>query len=370
MAQVKFWRGAANSYSASTHANGIYFATDTQEIYLDGKTYGGVAEDAAALKKAFVKAEYTAATASAAGYVTLTAKDETTTVITLPSVAAGNGVDVTCGEKGAYTVAVKLDTTKNKLATLGTDGLAVTAKLNWDSTSKKMQLLDGSDAVVSEFDGTAFVKDGILDSVQIKDEKLTFTWNTDAGKDVTEIPLTDIFNPYTIGNGLNHDTTNNTLEVVVKEGEKFIAVGSDGLYTTTAFATLDASVKANEDAIALLNGADTETGSVAKAVADAKSDVIGGAADAKTADTVYGAKAFATDAVSTAKTELQGTADDTKDSATIAGAKKYADAKDEELATALKGGATDESSAETIAGAKAFATSAVEAALLWNEVTA
>lgn len=293
MAQVKFWRGVVANYNATTHKDGIYFATDTQEIYLDGKAYGGAAADATALQKAIVKAEYTAATASAAGTVTLTAKDNTTSTITLPSVAAGNGVDVTCGDNGAYTVAVKLDASKNKLATLGADGLAVTAKLNWDSVNKKMQLLDGSDVVVSEFDGSAFVKDGFLNSVAIKDKKLVFTWNTDAADTVTEIALTDIFNPYTIGNGLTHDTESNTLSVKVKEGDKYIAVGADGVSSTALVATMDASIQANETAIAALNGSDSTAGSVAKAVKDAKEALVGADTDADTANTIFGAKAFA-----------------------------------------------------------------------------
>ena len=53
-------------------------------------------------------------------------------------------------------------------------------------------------------------------------------------------------------------------------------------------------IKDNADAIEVLNGSATTAGSVAKAVADAKAEVIGTDADAKEANTVYGAKAFAT----------------------------------------------------------------------------
>lgn len=53
-------------------------------------------------------------------------------------------------------------------------------------------------------------------------------------------------------------------------------------------------IKDNADAIEVLNGSATTAGSVAKAVADAKAEVIGTDADAKEATTVYGAKAFAT----------------------------------------------------------------------------
>ena len=40
MALVKFFRGIRNNYSQSTHADSVYFATDTQELLLNGKAYG------------------------------------------------------------------------------------------------------------------------------------------------------------------------------------------------------------------------------------------------------------------------------------------------------------------------------------------
>lgn len=40
MAQVKFFRGNKNAYSSSAHEHGIYFATDTHEIILNGTPYG------------------------------------------------------------------------------------------------------------------------------------------------------------------------------------------------------------------------------------------------------------------------------------------------------------------------------------------
>lgn len=41
MAQVKFYRGLKEKYNGSTHLDGIYFATDTFEIIVNNKTYGG-----------------------------------------------------------------------------------------------------------------------------------------------------------------------------------------------------------------------------------------------------------------------------------------------------------------------------------------
>ena len=41
MAVLKFYRGIEASYNAGTHADGIYFCTDTGKIMLNGKQYGG-----------------------------------------------------------------------------------------------------------------------------------------------------------------------------------------------------------------------------------------------------------------------------------------------------------------------------------------
>lgn len=41
MAQIKFYRGLKEKYNESTHLDGIYFATDTFEIIVNNKTYGG-----------------------------------------------------------------------------------------------------------------------------------------------------------------------------------------------------------------------------------------------------------------------------------------------------------------------------------------
>lgn len=38
---VKFYRGPETSYNSDTHANGIYFTTDTKKIMMNGSEYGG-----------------------------------------------------------------------------------------------------------------------------------------------------------------------------------------------------------------------------------------------------------------------------------------------------------------------------------------
>lgn len=79
---------------------------------------------------------------------------------------------------------VKLDTA---LAALQTDFGSLT--VYYDSSAKKVQLKKG-EAVISEFDATAFVKDGMLYSVALEGDSIAFTFNTDAGKEKITVELT------------------------------------------------------------------------------------------------------------------------------------------------------------------------------------
>jgi hypothetical protein len=79
-----------------------------------------------------------------------------------------------------------------------------------DTTNAKIKLYDANNEnAESEIDASDFVKDGMLDSVEVveKDGKqvLRFTWNTDADKDVkdiTDVELDKIITPYTAGEGI------------------------------------------------------------------------------------------------------------------------------------------------------------------------
>ena len=67
------------------------------------------------------------------------------------------------------------------------------ASLFYDYETKQIELKNTSDAVISSIDATAFIKDGMLDSVTVSAGNLNFVFNTDAGKEAISIPLSEFF---------------------------------------------------------------------------------------------------------------------------------------------------------------------------------
>ncbi len=64
----------------------------------------------------------------------------------------------------------------------------------YNSNAKTIELKNGS-TVIASIDATAFIKDGMIDSVTISNGYLVITFNTDAGKEQIKLSLTQIFDP-------------------------------------------------------------------------------------------------------------------------------------------------------------------------------
>ena len=87
----------------------------------------------------------------------------------------------------------------------------LTLDVDYDTETKKVRLKSG-EKILSSFDASAFIKDGMLNSAEIitvpsegneatvdrpAGKYIKLTWNTDAGKDATYIPVKDIIKEYT-----------------------------------------------------------------------------------------------------------------------------------------------------------------------------
>ena len=124
------------------------------------------------------------------------------------------------------------------------------ASLYYDSETKQIELKNTSDAVISSIDATAFIKDGMLDSVTVSGGNLNFVFNTDAGKETISIPLTEFFgasayytksqvettleNYYTktevngaFLNQVTYNANNNTLDFASENGGRNVSVSLD-----------------------------------------------------------------------------------------------------------------------------------------------
>lgn len=110
--------------------------------------------------------------------------------------------------------------------------------VDYDSSTKHINFYHESTtgSVLAYIDATDFVKDGFLESVDIEDKTisgetvpcLVFKWNTDAGIQETDIPLTDLFDP---SNYYNKTEVDNA-----------ISAATSGKVDTTTFNTYSGSV--------------------------------------------------------------------------------------------------------------------------------
>lgn len=142
----------------------------------------------------------------------ITGKVDTTTYTAYTAAtdtALGGKADTTAvTEAISEAVSGKLDTSIFQTYSGATDTALASkfAGATWNSSDKKIYFYDNASATgtaLAYIDGTDFVKDGFLQSVTIENKIisgesvpcLVFIWNTDAGIQETDIPLSGIFDP-------------------------------------------------------------------------------------------------------------------------------------------------------------------------------
>lgn len=71
------------------------------------------------------------------------------------------------------------------------------ASVDYDESGKTINFYNANNEQIDSIDATAFIKDGMIDSVTLETESgttyLVIVWNTDAGKETTKIDLGDLF---------------------------------------------------------------------------------------------------------------------------------------------------------------------------------
>lgn len=108
----------------------------------------------------------------------------------------------------------------------------------YDSNTRRINFKHGN-TVKAYIDATAFIKDGMVDTVAISNGNLVITFNTDAGKQPISIPLTDIFNP---ANYYDKTTADNTFATQVVVNQEIAArIAGDNALNTALGAKADKS---------------------------------------------------------------------------------------------------------------------------------
>ena len=186
------------------------------------KAQGDATAAAAAAKAAQDAANEKVASVGAGTAITVDSSTATAPVVNIKLAETQGNVklDIANGLKAsidatevAKVTAVNGVAAKDNFLTLGADKLiSAAASLKYDSDKKQIQLIgkDG-DTVVSYISADAFVKDGMLDTVELVENPegqtagtyLKLTWNTDSGKtDPMYVNLTNLIDVYSNGEGL------------------------------------------------------------------------------------------------------------------------------------------------------------------------
>lgn len=138
---------------------------------------------------------------------------------------------------GVKTISLKINENEKVIGN-DVNGLTTTLSLKWvkatDGAEKdEIQLIGKNDIVISRIDVAEFIKDGILSNVELVAENgskiLRFTWNVDAGYQVTDIDVSELIDVYTAGSGLELTGSEFKIKLSDTNENRFLSVTEDGL---------------------------------------------------------------------------------------------------------------------------------------------
>lgn len=186
--------------------------------------------------------------------------DDLTRKVTRVVAAANKGIEIG-GSEQTPTVGIKLDPTQgNVTLSLGTNGLkaedttalrGVTGQnfikksgtnveghlnLTYNTETKKINLEGFDSSVIASIDATAFIKDGMINTVELVTNPeshtpgtyLVITFNTDAGKDAIYLDVTSLINVYQGTNGVR--ITGKDIHLIIDPtSEPYLSLSNSGI---------------------------------------------------------------------------------------------------------------------------------------------
>lgn len=169
-----------------------------------------------------------------------------------------DAIAVSAESGGQKTISLKLNTA-DQILTQTTDGLLANLNLTWSNTDG-LKLIGKDGAEIATVPATDFVKDGMLQNVELKtataedpiDKKtsgtfLVFTFNTDAGSKVINLDVTSLIDVYTAGDGIS--VTGKVIAAKLDAStEAFLTVGVDGIKLSGVQTAIDEEKAARQAA--------------------------------------------------------------------------------------------------------------------------
>lgn len=186
--------------------------------------------------------------------------DDLTRKVTRVVAAANKGIEIG-GSEQTPTVGIKLDPTQgNVTLSLGANGLKaedttalrdVTGQnfikkngtdveghlnLTYNTKTKKINLEGFDSSVIASIDATAFIKDGMINTVELVTDPeshdpgtyLVITFNTDAGKDAIYLDVTGLIDVYQGTNGVK--VTGKDIHLIIDPtSEPYLSVSDNGI---------------------------------------------------------------------------------------------------------------------------------------------
>lgn len=281
---AKFFRGKSTSFNAETHKDGLFFATDVNELYMSYEVNGEVITRTYGSEYLIKDIDLVDNTTIKISYRDETIDPKTINLIDVLQKATEEAAGLMSAEDKAnfntLWSAFENDelgkvqgiSETDKVLSINEKIISSTVSFDYDEDTKTLRLLgkerqvqkeDGQVVfepyVLGSVDATPFIKDGVLEDVEIVtiDNKkyIEFTWKVEteggtAKKD--RIAVDDLLIHYTAGNGIN---ISNDYKIGVKLDPatgNFLRCDNDGLKMTNI--TTNATTLQEDIVVAGLNG--------------------------------------------------------------------------------------------------------------------
>lgn len=200
-------------------------------------------------------------------------------IVASVTATADKGIEV-AGTTTNPTIGLKIDSTGNVKLSTGANGLkasyedfatgidatdqVLTANatklkanlgLQYDSGAKQIKLTGKSNAVIATIDATDFIKDGMVQSVELEGNNLVITFNTDAGAEPISVDLSKFLDVYTAGNGITISgksvavkpymglvADSNGVAVNINSGDKYLGFSAGALVSKGIDAAIETAI--------------------------------------------------------------------------------------------------------------------------------